>query len=173
VKQREAQADTIGAVRGTFGPTLAATAAVGEGGIVNASSSQATGLGFFWDVGLSATWPLFEGGLRVGQVRQAEATLDNLDAQQNLEALQVRLDVNSAQLAVRAAKATIGAAQDAVANAHEQLRLAEQRYATGVGSIIELDDAQVAFTTAAAQLVQARYQLASARAQFLAAMGRT
>jgi outer membrane protein len=122
---------------------------------------------------VSATWNIFQGGLTHGQVRQAEATLANLDAQQSLEALQIRLDVNSAQLAVRAAKATIGASQDAVTNAREQLRLAEQRYATGVGSIIELNDAQVAYTTAAAQLVQARYQLASARAQFLAAMGRT
>ncbi len=95
------------------------------------------------------------------------------DAQLTLEALQVRLDVNSAQLAVRAAKATIGAAEDAVQSAHEQLRLAEQRYATGVGSIIELNDAQVAYTSSAAQVVQARYGLASARAQLLAALGRT
>ena len=75
---------------------------------------------------------------------------------------------------MRAAKATIGAARrGASTSAREQLRLAEQRYATGVGSIIELDDAQVAYTTAAAQVVQARYSLASARAQLLAALGRT
>jgi outer membrane protein len=74
---------------------------------------------------------------------------------------------------VKAAKATIGAAEDAVSSAREQLRLAEQRYSTGVGNIIELGDAQVAYTAAAAQLVQARYGLASARAQLLAALGRT
>ena len=74
---------------------------------------------------------------------------------------------------MRAGKATIGASEDAVANARDQLRLAEQRYATGVGNIIELDDAQVAYTAAAAQLVQARYALATARAQLLAALGRT
>ena len=47
------------------------------------------------------------------------------------------------------------------------------RYATGVGSIIELNDAQVAYTSAAAQVVQARYSLSIARAQLLAALGRT
>ena len=62
----------------------------------------------------------------------------------------MRLDVDSARLAVRAAKATIGAVDDALASAREQLRLAEQRYSTGVGNIIELTDAQVAYTTAAA-----------------------
>lgn len=99
--------------------------------------------------------------------------MQSVDAQRALEVLQVRLDVDSARLAVRAAKATIGAADDALTNAKEQLRLAEQRYATAVGSIIELYDAQVAFTTAAAQVVQARYGLAAARAQLLAALGRT
>ncbi len=172
VKQREAQADTISAARGGYAPTLTANGQVGEAGNFQ-GPPKSTGLSFTWGVGANATWPLFLGGLTQGQVRQAEAQLDYLDQQQNIEVLQVRLDVNSAQLAVRAAKATIASAQDAVTNAHEQLRLAEQRYATGVGSIIELDDAEVAYTTAAAQLVQARYQLASARAQFLAAMGRT
>ena len=72
-----------------------------------------------------------------------------------------------------AAKATIGAANDGLVSAREQLRLAEQRYATNVGSIIELDDAQVAYTSAAAQVVMAHYGLATARAQLLASLGRT
>ncbi|MCL2450783.1 MAG: TolC family protein, partial [Polyangiaceae bacterium] len=124
VKQRESQNDAIAAARGGYGPTLSAVGTVGEAG---ALTGPEHGWGFLWQVGANLTWPIFQGGLTQGQVRQAEATLDNLDAQQSLQALQVRLDVNSAQLAVRAAKATIGAAQDAAASAHEQLRLAEQR----------------------------------------------
>jgi outer membrane protein len=96
-----------------------------------------------------------------------------VSAQRSVEVLQVRLDVDSARLAVRAAKATIPAADQAATSAREQLRLAEQRYAIGVGSVIELNDAQVAYTAAAAQAVEARYGLASARAQLLAALGRT
>jgi outer membrane protein len=145
---------------------LSATGSISEQG-TNIAELDRT-----WSVGLLASWPIFQGGYTAGLVRQAEGNLAGIDAQRSLEELQIRLDVDSAQLAVRAGKATIGSAEDAVTNAREQLRLAEQRYATGVGSIIELDDAQVAYTTAAAQLVQARYSLASARAQFLAAMGR-
>ncbi len=85
----------------------------------------------------------------------------------------MRLQVDTARLTVKAAKATIGASQDALDSSREQLRLAEQRFSTGVGNIIELNDAQVAYTTAAAQVVQARFALASARAQLLAALGRT
>jgi outer membrane protein len=167
LKQREAQEATLISAKGGYGPTLSAAANGTEGG------TALDGLVPNWNVGLLLNWPIFQGGLTKGQVHQAEASLQSVDAQRALEQLQVQLDVNSAQLAVRAAKATIGAAEDALASAREQLRLAEQRYATGVGSIIELNDAQVGYTTAAAQAVQARYGLASARAQLLAALGRT
>lgn len=165
-KQREAQEATVSATKGGYGPTFSAV------GSVAAEGTAITGLQPYWSVGLLLSWPFFQGGLTRGQVKTAEAALASIEGQQALEDLQVRFGVDSAQLAVRAAKATIGSAQDAVTNAREQLRLAEQRYATGVGSIIELDDAQVAYTTAAAQLVQSRYSLATARAQLLAALGR-
>ena len=125
------------------------------------------------NIGVTLTWLLFQGGLTKATVRAAEANLTSITATRDLTRLQIQLGVNTAQLAVRAAKATIGAADEAETSAHEQLRLAEQRFATGVGNIIELDDAQVAYTSAAAQAVQARYNLASARVQLLAALGRT
>ena len=52
--------------------------------------------------------------------------LDSVDAQKSLEELQVRLDVDSARLAVRAAKATIGAVDDAL---DERARAAAARRA--------------------------------------------
>jgi outer membrane protein len=166
-KQRAAQEATVTAAKGAYGPTLSATAGFNEVG------TSLGGLVPNWNAGVILNWPFYQGGLTMGQVHAAEASLQGVDAQRSLAELQVRLDVDSALLAMRAAKATIGAADDAVTSAREQLRLAEQRYATGVGSIIELNDAQVASSAAAAQLVQARYQLASARAQLLASLGRT
>jgi outer membrane protein len=166
-RQRAAQQATLSSARGGYGPALAANASATEGG------TALDGLVPNWAAGVALTWPIFQGGLTVGQIRQAEAGLQNVDAQRALEELQVRLDVDTARLAVRGAKATIAAANDALASAREQLRLAEQRYATGVGAILELFDAQVANANAAAQAVQARYSLASARAQLLAALGRT
>ena len=167
VKQREVQQASLTAARGGYGPAIAASAGATDSGL------QLDQMVPNWSVGVGVTWPIFQGGLTTGLVRQAEAGLESVDAQRSLEELQVRLDVDSARLAVRAAKATIGAVEDALNSAREQLRLAEQRYATGVGNIIELVDAQVAYTGAAAQVVQARYGLASARAQLLAALGRS
>ncbi len=62
-----------------------------------------------WNAGLLLNWPVFQGGLTKAQVHQAQAGLDSIDAQRAVEVLQVRLEVDTARLAVRAAKATIGA----------------------------------------------------------------
>jgi outer membrane protein len=167
IKQREVQEATLEAARGGYGPSISASAGATEQGV------QLDQMVPNWNVGVGLTWPIFQGGLTRAQVRQAEAGVQSADAQRSLEELQVRLDVDAARLSVRAAKATMGAVEDALTSAREQLRLAEQRYATGVGNIIELVDAQVAYTGAAAQVVQARYGLASARAQLLAALGRS
>jgi outer membrane protein len=165
-KQRQAAEATLSSARGTYGPSVAASAGVTDVGV------KLDQLVPNWNAGVGVTWPVFQGGLTRGLVHQAEAGIESVDAQQSVAEAQVRLDVDSARLAVRAAKATIGAVNDALSSAREQLRLAEQRYATGVGSIIELNDAQVTYTTAAAQVVSARYGLATARAQLLAALGR-
>ncbi len=166
-KQEDAQHATIRSAKGGYGPALTATGGASESAILpNAPSPNV-------NVGATLTWLLFQGGLTRATVRAAEANLASITSTRDLTRLQIQLGVNTAQLAVRASKATIGAADEAATSAHEQLRLAEQRYATGVGNIIELDDAQVAYTSAAAQAVRARYNLASARAQLLAALGRT
>jgi outer membrane protein len=166
-RSRDAQEASLSSAKGGYGPSIGATAGVTDVGL------NLTQLVPNWNVGVGATWPLFQGGVTRGLVHQVEAQIDSVNAQVSIEELQVRLDVDSARLAVRAAKATIGAVDDALTSAREQLRLAEQRYSTGVGNIIELTDAQVAYTSAAAQVVGARYGLASARAQLLAALGRT
>jgi outer membrane protein len=123
-------------------------------------------------VGLSLVWPLFQGGLTAGQVKEAEGNLGVADAQLEQERLQVRLDVEQARLALRTYKVAIVTADEALTNARYQLKLAEKRYAAGVGNIIELGDAQVAVTSASTQRVQADYNLATARAQLLTALGR-
>jgi outer membrane protein len=51
------------------------------------------------------------------------------------------------------------------------LKLAEGRYSAGVGNIIELGDAQLALTNAEMQRIQADYNLATARAHLLRALG--
>jgi outer membrane protein len=164
-KQRQANELLAKGFRGNYGPTLSASASASETGV------DIGDLGPAWNLGLNLTWPIFQGGLTHGQVREAEANADSFRAQADVQKLAVRLDVEQAQLGIRTAKASLIASADVLANARERLRLAEGRYAAGVGSAIELGDAQLAVTQAAAQRVQAQFQLSSARADLLAALG--
>jgi outer membrane protein len=170
-KERDYNRLTVRSLEGGYGPSVNA---IGGFSIADAFGLGAndTGVVPIAYVGASLTWPLFVGGLTAGQVKEAKGNLEVTEAQLDQERLQVRLDVEQARLAVRTYKVAISTADELVTNARYQLRLAEKRYAAGVGSIIELGDAQVAVTSAATQRVQADYNLATARAQLLTALGR-
>ena len=164
--QIRAQELTVQAIQGGYGPTLGVQAGVSETG------PRPSDLGTGWNAQVTLSWPIFQGGLTHGQVREARANVTSLQAQLDLQKQQVRLDVEQSRLGVRAAVATLGAAKDASQASREQLTLQEGRYQTGVGSIIELSDAQTALVTALGQEVQSQFQLAVARSQLLRALGR-
>jgi outer membrane protein len=164
-QQRRAQELTVRSLEGGYLPSLSLIAGASEVG------TEISNLVPNWYGGLAITWPFLLGGLTRGQVHEAKGTLAALDAQEQATRLQVRVDVVNARVAITAAKSSITAAGEALASAGDQLHLAEARYATGLGSVIELDDSQLAFTNARAQEVQARYGLSSARAQLVTAMG--
>ncbi len=169
-RSKEANALTVTSLKGGYLPTISA---IGQVGAIDPTLQEPNNnLSGYWTLGAQLVWPFFQGGLTAGQVHSAQANYDYVDAQLEAEKLQVRFQVQQAVLSVRAAKAQIDAANEALVNAREQLRLAEGRYQQGVGSIIELGDAQIAATAAAAQVVQADFNLSTARAQLLSALGR-
>jgi outer membrane protein len=165
-EQRKAQEHLVGAANGAYGPSLSAQASVTEQGIALDHLTPN------WWIGALLSWQILQGGATTGQVHEAKATLRVIQAQEDAFKLSVRIDVEQSSLAVQAARATLAAAGLALTNARRQLDLAESRYTVGMGSVIELGDSQVVATQAAAQEVNARYTLASARAALLGALGR-
>ena len=164
--QVRAQQLTLRAYEAQFLPSLSGNVGFTQGG------AALDHLGWNASAGLTLSWNLFQGGLTRQLVREAEANVAAVVAQLDLVRQQLRVDVDTARLSVKASKVATSASQEVVINARERLRLAEQRYLVGVGSSIELGDAQVAATQAAAQAVQADDRLAVARAQLLRALGR-
>jgi outer membrane protein len=165
-QQIRAQQLTLRSIQGGYGPTLSANAGLTQGG------TSLDDLGWNLSAGVTLNWQLFQGGLTVAQVREAEANLASSVAQLDSLRQQVRLELDQARLAVRAAKASLNASKDALSAARERLQQAEARYVNGAGSVIELGDAQIAEATAGVQVVQADLGLATARAQLLKALGR-
>ena len=164
--QVKAQRETLRSIEGQYWPALSANAGFTQGG--NALDN----LGWNLSAGVGASWQIFQGFATRSLVHEAEANLASYAALADQLRQQIRADVDSARLAVRAAGASRGAAKEALQNARERLRLAEERYLQGVGSSIELGDAQLALTLAAAQSAQSDYRLASSRALLLRALGR-
>jgi outer membrane protein len=118
-----------------------------------------------WSAGVSLAVPLFDGGRASADIRIANANVMNASA--NRDALLVTLtsQLDAARSEIIANHANVAASTEAVTAARAQLQLSEARYTQGLGSQIELADAQTAVTTAEGNLVQAEFQLASAWAQ--------
>jgi outer membrane protein len=157
----------IKSARGAYAPSIS----VG-GGLVQGAGSGQNYEGWNVSAGVFLTWNLFQGGLTNGIVHEAEGNLGSALAQLDLQRQQIRVDVDQALLAIRAAKAAQTASKNALVAARQRLSLAEGRYQNGSGSVIELGDAQIAAANAAAQVVQTDFQLATARGQLLWALGR-
>ena len=118
-----------------------------------------------WSAGLTLAVPLFDGGKASADIRIANANM--MSASANRDALLITLtsQLDAARSEIIANRANVAASTEAVAAARAQLQLSEARYTQGLGSQIELADAQTAVTTAEGNLVQAEFQLASAWAQ--------
>jgi outer membrane protein len=165
-QQARAQELTVGSAQGGYGPALGISTALTDAGPALDSTV------WNWNATATLTWNIFQGGLTRATVSEARSTLSAARAQAEVLRQQIRVDVDQARLGVRAAQGSLGAADEVVVNARERLRLAERRYQEGVGTLVELGDAQVALTTAAAQRAQADYNLSTSRAQLVRALGR-
>jgi TolC family type I secretion outer membrane protein len=110
-----------------------------------------------WSVGASLRWPLFTGGRTRAQVGEAKAELRALRFDSEALRQDIALEVRRALLDLGRAARSIDVTEHAAEQARENLELAEGRYSTGAGSIIELTDAQAQRARADAERVRALY----------------
>jgi len=118
-----------------------------------------------WTLGLTFSWSLFDGGGRIARYQEAKANLEGAKARVKSTELDIVQNVEQAEIAVEEAQERIQAAQTLVASAQENFRLAQGRFDAGVGTILELTDAQLALTQAQNTESQALadYRIALAR----------
>jgi TolC family type I secretion outer membrane protein len=139
----------LAGARARFLPTLSANGAYGY------NTPDDPPLHEQWEIGAQLSWNLFEGFFTVARVDETRALVESARANYDTLELQVRLDVEQAYIAVVNAAETIAANEKAVESAQENLRLAQGRYDAGVGTILDLTDAQFALTNAEADQVRA------------------
>lgn len=115
-----------------------------------------------WSAGVALSWALFDGGKAKADQRIAKAGVESALAQRDALLVSLASQLEAARAQIVANRANVAASTEAVAAARTQLQLAEARYAQGLGSQIELADAQTAVTTAEGNLILAQFQLADA-----------
>jgi outer membrane protein TolC len=121
--------------------------------------------GGFYGAARALNWTLYDGGNRIARYREARANLDAAQARVKASELDISREVEQSINNVIEADERIQAAQVAVASAQENFRLAQGRFDAGVGTILELTDAQLALTQAQNTEAQALadYRIALAR----------
>lgn len=125
-----------------------------------------------WMIGASVNLSILNGGLVRAEIAEAKANLEVLEFNEEALRQNIALQVRQAVLNVQQAAESIGVAAKGAQQARESLALAEGRYTTGVGNIIELTNAQVALTSAEASYVQALYGYQTSIATLENAIGR-
>jgi outer membrane protein len=125
-----------------------------------------------WYVGAGVTFPLFEGLNTTYSISQSKAQLRS--TLENYEVLRqnVTKEVTQSYLNVKTGWELIRATKKALEAARENLRLAWGRYQAGVSTIIEVTDAQVQFSQADLNFVQALYNYRVYESQLDKAIGR-
>ena len=130
--------------------------------------------GFFPDrsAGLQVSWPIFDGLRAKGNLdlAQANARIAELQLAQTRE--RVGVEVAQARAGAERAAALFTTQRANVGQAEEAFRLAQLRATRGLGTQLEVSDAQLALLTAQTNAVRATYDVYLAAAELDRALGR-
>jgi outer membrane protein len=145
----DAQNKNILIAKSGYYPSLRANANYNFAGPAVTSTQQN-----LW-LGMSLSVPVFKGFFNKARVNQEEFAFKSLE--KDLEQLkqQISQEVWNAWLSVKESVERISTSSKAVESARENLSLAEGEYKEGVGSIIQLTDAQTTFVTVEQNYIQA------------------
>lgn len=110
-----------------------------------------------WHIGAQASWSLWDGGATQNKVKVANDSLEKAKEANLATVDAVLLEVQKAYLNLRSAEQTIQSTQTAVAQGQESFRIATLRYRAGVGTNLDVLDAETKLTTARNNYVQALY----------------
>jgi outer membrane protein TolC len=119
-----------------------------------------------WFFGFTGSWNIFDGFQTYGRVKQARARLEQAKINYDDSVRQVELEVQTAHANLQEARETIESQKKNVESALEALRLAQERFAAGAGTQLDVLDARTALTQARTTELQARSDYNRALAEF-------
>ncbi len=123
-------------------------------------------------LGLSLSYPVFNRFTRENQIASTEISFENAEAQLHDQQLAAQQTVITQLGLLHNAEQKIRVQQISVQASEEALRVNQQRYALGAGTMVDVLTSQSNLIVARQQLIQARLDYRNARAQIEAVIGR-
>ncbi|HJR41184.1 MAG TPA: TolC family protein [Gemmatimonadaceae bacterium] len=130
--------------------------------------------GWFEDrfLGVNVSWPLFDGLRTKGNLDLARAQARLADAELTREREAVAVEVAAARAELERARSLFAARRENATEADEAFRLASLRFTRGLGTQLEISDAQLALLTAQTDEARAIFDLYLASAELARALGK-
>lgn len=122
-------------------------------------------------VGLSVSFPLFDGFRTSARVEQATVDKQKIHLTRLKAEEGMKIQIQAAELKMAEARKRIAGQEKNIQQAEKAVRIAQTRYKNGVGTQLELLDTQVAMTRAQTNYAQAIYDYLVARAEWQYAVG--
>ena len=122
-------------------------------------------------VALSLNIPIFAGGKRYNQIRQAKNQYEQVQLQTTNTERQLKIAIRQSLNTMETNMKSYYAAQDAVASAQKGYDITEASYKVGGSTLIELNDAQLALTQSRLSESQAIYNFLTAKSQLEQTLG--
>lgn len=124
-----------------------------------------------WTIGVTAQWNVFDSGMTKTKIAEANASVTEATHQAKQTNDSVILGVQQAYLNLKAAEKRIRTTQVTVDQGEENYRIAQVRYSAGVGTNVDVMDAETDLTTSKTNAVKALYDYNTSKAQLDQAMG--
>lgn len=124
-----------------------------------------------WGVSVTASLTLFDTNLTRSKVRESQAAVTKAQEQVRQTRDSAALEVREAYLGMQEAEKRIETSRVTVAKAEEDFKIAQVRYSAGVGTNLDVIDAELALATAKTNYIQALYDFNTSRAKLDKAMG--
>ncbi len=124
-----------------------------------------------WSIGATASWDFFDNGVTAANQHAAEAAVTKAKEASAQTDDSIRLDVRTAFLNLQAAEKNIHTTEVAVNQAEEDYKIAQVRYSAGVGTNLDVMDAEEKLTTARTNYYTALYNYNTSKASLDQAMG--
>ena len=124
-----------------------------------------------WTAGLVLSWDIWDNNVTQSKVNQSKAAVAKAEAAAENTRQSGDLEVRTAYLNLKAAEKSINTTQVAVDKAQEDYKIAQVRYAAGVGTNLDVMDAEEKLAQAQTNYYTALYNYNSSKAALDKAMG--